>query len=85
VVEIHQAGEFLFQQVRDKLRDVSIKALAISVGLMCFPEGLEELQPLVGVRCCLDCSHPPLHLTLISCASGKLIGPVLNMLFLQLL
>lgn len=42
VVEIHQAGNFVFQYVRDRLRDPLTKSLATTVGLLCFPNGLEE-------------------------------------------
>ncbi|CAL8467978.1 g7516 [Coccomyxa elongata] len=42
VVEIHQAGDFLFQRLRDRLKDHLAKGLAVKVGLLCFPNGLEE-------------------------------------------
>ena len=50
VVQIHQAGEALFQSVGIKVRDASAKASAINLGLKCFPDGLDGLQPLVGAQ-----------------------------------
>lgn len=49
VVEIHQAGDFLFQRLRDRLKDHLTKGLAVKVGLLCFPNGLEEPSSKVYV------------------------------------
>lgn len=46
-MEIHQAGTHLFQHVQNRVKETGIKALAISVGIACFPEGLEEPESLV--------------------------------------
>ena len=51
VVEIHQAGEALFHSVGTKVRDTNAKAVATNLGLKCFPDGLDGLQPLVCVHC----------------------------------
>lgn len=51
VMEIFETGDVMFQKLRSNVRDSHVKDLATSVGLMCFPAGLEGPEPMV--RGCL--------------------------------
>lgn len=49
VMEIFETGDVMFQKLRSNVKDTNVKNLASEVGLMCFPAGLEEPEPLVRV------------------------------------
>ena len=46
-MEIFETGDVMFQKLRSNVRDSHVKDLATSVGLMCFPAGLEGPEPMV--------------------------------------
>ena len=50
VMEIFETGDVMFQKLRSNVRDSHVKDLATSVGLMCFPAGLEGPEPMVRER-----------------------------------
>ena len=50
VMEILETGDVMFQKLRSNVRDSHVKDLATSVGLMCFPAGLEGPEPMVRER-----------------------------------
>ena len=48
MVEIFETGDVMFQKLRSNVKDANVKELATTVGLMCFPAGLEGPEPLVS-------------------------------------